>query len=643
MGTRDAPPQSPDNAVQVDIAGLTDVGRVRDHNEDSYLIAGLGERAVNRSEEGYQGSLPPAGLLFAVADGMGGAASGEVASRLAVETLLDQLRDGYPPDADKELLERGLEGSLDTANEKIFGVASQDAKHRGMGTTMTAVLACGSRLCFSQIGDSRAYLLRKNELVQLTKDQSLINQLIEDGTLTVEEAEKIGGRNIILQALGVEDAIQADTRHMQLLDEDVIMACSDGLSGMITDEDMQAILVTTPDPAEACRILVDRANENGGRDNVTVIVARFSGGKLRPPAEVSGDVVIERSPSEVTKKPPRTKLFALLGAVLAAVILVLILSTGGKNPLVVMFDVDMVAGSLTPRDADGSLDETRARKFTLGADEKRLQFEDLELGAWELRASRKGYKETTRKITVTTGGTSTEVSLRANSREIKITTNVAGAEVILQAADGETTARTYDGNKPVVFFRDPGEYELIIRHRGYEDLRENVKVGDEDCEITRALKEKLGVLTLAGAAPGSRLWVYDEADSDKEVRGDVDLGESASLNLREGIYRLEIKAPRHRDWDDAHVEISADPPRRIEVDQDLLKGILVIVIGPKARAQHKSFEVRRVATGEIVKPAKITRGEFRYLFEEGEYVVVIGAEKHPVQLTAGEESRVELP
>jgi serine/threonine protein phosphatase PrpC len=197
-----------------------------------------------------------------------------------------------------------MDKAVQLANSDIHDAAKANPAQKGMGTTMTAAVVTPGRLFVSQVGDSRAYLLRKNLLNQLTKDQSLIGQLIEEGTLTEEEAEKLGGRNIVLQAVGVEESLRVDTKYWPLLRGDVLLVCSDGLSGMVKDPRMKEILLAAgEDVGRAAKDLIAEANENGGRDNITSIVARFDGEALRPPMESAPDGEMEKA-GVAFKAPP---------------------------------------------------------------------------------------------------------------------------------------------------------------------------------------------------------------------------------------------------------------------------------------------------------------------------------------------------
>ncbi len=224
------------------------------------------------------------GTVLGVCDGMGGAAAGEVASQLAVDIIYEKLAAGDAP-ADHDDLARRLVFAVEEAGIRIFNEARADRTRRGMGTTCTIAALMDSRLFLAQVGDSRAYVLRKGELVQVTRDQSLVNQLIEAGQLTEEEAETFEHNNIILQALGTAETVQVDLTYVDLLQGDKLLLCSDGLSGMIRGDEIREVLGSVEDPLEACKVLTERANLAGGHDNITVIVARFDGEGLAAPSE----------------------------------------------------------------------------------------------------------------------------------------------------------------------------------------------------------------------------------------------------------------------------------------------------------------------------------------------------------------------
>ncbi len=286
-GGSDAKPD--DEGICVSVFARTDVGQIREHNEDNFLVADLTQKSRGLADPAATGpsnsrvvTIGRHGSVFAVCDGMGGAAAGEIASQLAVDIVFERLVDGLDDDRNlsRDDLARRLVRAIEAAGLRIFQEAKVDRTRRGMGTTVTAAALLDDYLFFAQVGDSRGYLLRHGQLVQLTRDQSLVNQLIEAGQLTEEEAETFEHNNIILQALGTADTVQVDLTYCELRKGDTLMLCSDGLSGMVRFEDIREVLRSAADPAEACQQLTDRANQAGGHDNVTVIVAKFDGTKL---------------------------------------------------------------------------------------------------------------------------------------------------------------------------------------------------------------------------------------------------------------------------------------------------------------------------------------------------------------------------
>ncbi|HEX3769841.1 MAG TPA: Stp1/IreP family PP2C-type Ser/Thr phosphatase [Polyangiaceae bacterium] len=265
--------------IRVKLFARTDVGQIREHNEDNFLVADLTRKARGLIEANRSLVVGPYGSLFAVCDGMGGAAAGEIASQLAVDILYERMVEGLEnsPPLTRDDLARRLVRAIEAAGLRIFQEAKVDRTRRGMGTTVTAAALVDGHLFFAQVGDSRGYVLRQGELVQLTRDQSLVNQLIEAGQLTEEEAETFEHNNIILQALGTADTVQVDLTYCELQAGDVLMLCSDGLSGMVRFDEIREVMRTTPEPIDTCKVLIDRANQAGGHDNVTVIVAMFDG------------------------------------------------------------------------------------------------------------------------------------------------------------------------------------------------------------------------------------------------------------------------------------------------------------------------------------------------------------------------------
>jgi protein phosphatase len=254
----------------VDAMGLSDVGRHRQANEDSYVVS------------------PP---LFAVADGMGGARAGEVASRLAVETL-----EGEPE------LEVQPEGRLvelvRAANRRIWELSREDESHAGMGTTLTAALVDGDDVVTAHVGDSRLYRLREGTMERLTTDHSLVEELVRQGKLTPEGAERHPQKSIITRALGPEPDVEVESFSARGRAGDVYLICSDGLTGMISESHVREILGRAGPLRDAAHALVDAANDGGGRDNITVVLFRLEVGEPgetgREPHEAEADTLTGR-------------------------------------------------------------------------------------------------------------------------------------------------------------------------------------------------------------------------------------------------------------------------------------------------------------------------------------------------------------
>ncbi len=280
-GTSESPGAGPD--VRVKLFARTDVGQVREHNEDNFLVADMTRRSRGLLEANRATAIGPQGCVFAVCDGMGGAAAGEIASQLAVDIIYERLVDGLGDRPTKrDDLARRLVRAVEAAGLRIFHEAKADRSRRGMGTTVTAAALVDDVLFFAQVGDSRGYILRGDTLVQVTRDQSLVNQLIEAGQLTEEEAETFEHNNIILQALGTSDTVQVDLTYVELRKGDILLLCSDGLSGMVRFEEIRELLKSSVEPLDICKSLTERANQAGGHDNITVIVVQFDGNSLKP-------------------------------------------------------------------------------------------------------------------------------------------------------------------------------------------------------------------------------------------------------------------------------------------------------------------------------------------------------------------------
>jgi protein phosphatase len=265
--------------ILVNVFGKTDVGRTREHNEDSFVVADLSTGNATLQPEVRQHVAGPRGSLFMVADGMGGAAAGEIASAMATEEVLKEMQRMWVEGVDRSptAFARALKSAAKAANTRINSYAVAHPENRGMGTTATIAGLLHDTIFVAQIGDSRGYIVRDGVGIQITKDQSLMQKLVEAGELTEEEAEHSERRNIILQALGPEASIKVDLTHQPLRRGDTLVLCSDGLSTQINRDTIAKIVSGEKDLTQACKKLIDAANAAGGPDNITVIVARFEG------------------------------------------------------------------------------------------------------------------------------------------------------------------------------------------------------------------------------------------------------------------------------------------------------------------------------------------------------------------------------
>lgn len=255
------------NIVQV--IGLTDIGRVRQNNEDNFLIADLNIKYVPQSSQYSQFAISDRGTLLLVSDGMGGRNAGEVASQIAVEVFQNEL-------LNREYKQIGAEVLAEItkkANWAIWSRAQRNPQEQGMGATLTALLVENNHAHIVQVGDSRAYVVRNEQIFRLTKDQSMVQTLIDSGIIQPEEAETHPYRHVILQSLGAEPTVYPVTSTIDLYDGDCLLVCSDGLSGMLKDELLQDLILNSPSIETGCRSLLDAANAHGGKDNITLILA----------------------------------------------------------------------------------------------------------------------------------------------------------------------------------------------------------------------------------------------------------------------------------------------------------------------------------------------------------------------------------
>jgi PPM family protein phosphatase len=270
-------------------AAASDPGRKRTQNQDNFLIGGLtdgdGDIVLRPGLDAAEGraavelDLDRSIALLVVADGMGGAAAGRLASGLACSFILAELQASWLSEAERTAsrFATHLRSAVSSANRQIHDHATRNPEYTGMGTTVTAVGVVGGTAYIAQVGDSRAYLVRGGAVEQLTHDQSLVQQLLDDGLITAEQAAVSEQGNLILQALGVELTVTVDVSSHELLRGDCIVVCCDGLYRVVSADEIAAAVIDSLDPTFAATSLVSLANERGAPDNVTVIAARFDG------------------------------------------------------------------------------------------------------------------------------------------------------------------------------------------------------------------------------------------------------------------------------------------------------------------------------------------------------------------------------
>jgi len=302
-----------DTTVTAAIFAKTDLGRTRDHNEDAFLVADLsaGRSSLHSTVARYE--IGPRGLLILVADGMGGAAAGELASAMAADLIFGHLIGTWTRETEvtPDRFTLRLREAVELANLQIHTYAREHPEVRGMGTTATVAGILGDHIYLAQVGDSRGYLVRHGKAVQITKDQSLTQRLVDAGELTEEEAEASTRRNIILQALGPDPRIRVELTHEQISRGDTLVLCSDGLSGQVKREEIADHVARVGDLEQLCVELIALANSRGGPDNITVVAARFDGNGL-PEAAVdpaysvieTDDGVVATPPEQPAASPP---------------------------------------------------------------------------------------------------------------------------------------------------------------------------------------------------------------------------------------------------------------------------------------------------------------------------------------------------
>ncbi len=274
------------NVINVKVFGASDMGRVRKNNEDNFVACNLTTGEVGTTPPLRAHTLGSHGSLFMVADGMGGEASGEVASQICTLTVPKRLYENLQSldqvsEVNFVLL---LRESVEYANQIIHQKAQSDPFYRGMGTTATVAALFGPYLFVAQVGDSRAYLIRHNELTQLTRDQTFLNYLKEIGVDVPADPELDSRKSILTQAVGSSESVNVKMTYAKVRQGDSLLLCSDGLYNMVPATDILATVKGTEPLADKCESLIRKANAKGGSDNITVVMAEFSGPGL-PPAD----------------------------------------------------------------------------------------------------------------------------------------------------------------------------------------------------------------------------------------------------------------------------------------------------------------------------------------------------------------------
>jgi PPM family protein phosphatase len=290
--------------VKLRAGASTDVGLVRQRNEDAYVA-----------------KYP----LFAVADGLGGHLGGEVASRVAVDTLIQAAKAEGPDDG----IPDRLRTAILRANAAVGERASQDPRLTGMGTTITAAVAGRDRIFLGHVGDSRAYLLRDGELRALTEDHSLVQRMVREGRLTPEQAEIHPQRSVLTRALGIDEDLEVDQATVEVTGGDRLLLCSDGLTTMVADEDIQKILAGYDHPQAASQALIEAANAAGGQDNITTVVLDVQEAAEPAPAQPA-DAAARDAPPRDSTSPPARRGRRLLMTVGVPVVLVAALVLGAR-------------------------------------------------------------------------------------------------------------------------------------------------------------------------------------------------------------------------------------------------------------------------------------------------------------------------
>ena len=278
MWTKDLTNNTDANSRKIGM--ITDIGKVRKIDEDSILAADL-SFGINSESEKF--------LLLAVADGMGGAAKGEEASKIALnaltKTIIPEL---FGTRSFTELLENGIKN----ANQEILDYTTKNPESSGMGTTTVCAVVKGNNIHLANVGDSRAYVISNDEIRRVTKDHSYVQALIDEGQITEEDAREHPQKNVITKAVGIMESVEPDTMKLTLDTDESLLLCCDGVIAHLTDEDIHKIICNTNDPQNACQQIVDLANKRGGSDNISLIIL----------SSKNDDVTSDESPTIINNK-----------------------------------------------------------------------------------------------------------------------------------------------------------------------------------------------------------------------------------------------------------------------------------------------------------------------------------------------------
>ena len=620
---------NPAPTARAAVVGVTDVGRVREHNEDNFLVMNRADGRRGDNAERVEVQLDGA-LLLVVCDGMGGAAAGEIASRMATDRMATELGGADFGNSTPDQIAALMDKAVQLANTDIHDAAKQNPSQKGMGTTMTAAVVTPGRLFVSQVGDSRAYLLRKNLLNQLTKDQSLIGQLIEEGTLTEEEAEKLGGRNIVLQAVGVEENLRVDTKYWPLLRGDVLLVCSDGLSGMVKDARMKEILLAAgEDVGRAAKDLVAEANENGGRDNVTSIVARFDGEGLRPPMESAEGGEMEKAGVAFKAPPPPEvenpmRRMGLVGLAVLAVIAALFFALRKTTADVQVTTPPGLAVHVKLTSPDGKVFEDNAKDGVVA-----FQGVKPSEKKFLLVASADGYENDEKEVEISNAGQAQlsaepvpkpgTVSVKSETARVSVRIDAKGSHRKVNAVD--TTFPLAQADQERTFEMIPaGTVTVTAERTGFrtwtktEQLAPTSKVGF----TVPKLEEVTGWIVVTCAQNESVVRVFDD-QGEPVAKDDVIRDGSAKLRVRAGRQSVRVTHSGFKEFT-AAVDVTEGAEAKVAAVLEVVRR-QVTLVGPP-NAEFSIYRKRKDAEPERSKEYGSLAGGSRTIFlEPGNYEV----------------------